>query len=222
MRSKEHRLEVFLVGEEDGREVRRATFHRDQMAAVHGHSCNIDVSRSTKLLNVNSVFLGHPDGTINLFSLGSSREEEGGPLTVRYSDSDDSDDSAENFIKRGVLTANFFGVVFHRTSSSTSGGGENCCNFALFSSSDGSPMASARDLEVYGQVYFSATNRHFIFSFADALHNQHFIVHDFSVYRSTSCSPSQRVAIKKFTLRDRCAKKEISSRHADIFFFSCL
>lgn len=189
-------LRVGRVKDSDGEEeaVAELTAEGDLARREDGTELD-DLSTCTKLMNRDFIYVGHPSGQIDLVPFGSCKEENGlSPMRVRYSPAG----GGECFIKRGVLTRTYFGAVFHRS-------GSPACSFSLFSTADGSPLASADDLEVYGRVYFSATDRHFAFSYADALHNQHFIVHDFAGRLSSSQQQQAKgkVVVKKFVLDDR-------------------
>lgn len=57
------------------------------------------------------------------------------------------------------------------------------------------------DVESYGRSYFSASDSYFLFSYADALHNQHFIGYKFIFNHSNTFAIGD--IKKEFVLLDR-------------------
>ena len=128
---------------------------------------NDTLTNSPTGLDETHAVVAHPNGCLQLFDLANGEE------TLSYNFSEFTTD---NMVRNVILTKNFCGVIFTQV---FAGRTEDKVNFKLIDRRSGRPLAREMDISAYGRVYFSASDIHFIFSFADALHNQHFIMHKF-------------------------------------------
>jgi len=179
---------VNRIKEDDGQEERVGSVQSAKdvrrnalLAPAHVH-----VVQARPLLSSNDtgevrLLLGHADGTLDLHHLHS-----GSRIGARY-----SPHSADNHLREMVLTETFFGAAAWNEKAKSK------CGYVVFDSRTGAEKARGDELEAYGRVYFSASDRYsgnylkssaynlafhfsfFVFSYADALYNQHFFIHDF-------------------------------------------
>ncbi len=171
--------------DDEGAEARVSTLTRRDISP--GQDVVVDLSTSALVHNGGRILVGHNCGAIDVFDLDRPGRDR---VSATYSDRPD------NHIKRSVLTDNYFGAVYSLEDRSTVG-------YCLFSTLDGSRLAgsSSSDIQVYGRSHVSATPTVFVFSYSDALHNQHFLVHDLS--DKLARPQAGQVIVRSFTLYDR-------------------
>ena len=133
---------------------------------MHDIRCRPDSVLNGQISATSYKFIiAHSDGTADLTHLNDNDHKLTQSLT--YSEAED------NVVMRSILRRNYHGFIFSRV---YEGKKETAVSFRLFKNSEGDAFAWKDRLEAYGRIYFSVTDEYFIFSYADALHNQHFVV----------------------------------------------
>ena len=157
-------------------------------SALSGLSPSDSLESSTILLNAENILIVHDGGTLNLVS----HAKDANVFSAKYSE------SSGNFVRSAVLTRSYCGAVFKRADGGDSVS-NNAYSYRLFRFDSGDPVVSRDGVEAYGRVFFSAGERYFVFSHADALYDQHFAVYDMNE-RKKGSGP---VVVKEFVLTDR-------------------
>ncbi len=123
-------------------------------------------------MNSQNLLLASQNGKLMLLDYTEERPTKDPLVLLEYSPSPD------NIVKEAVLTTRYCGLIYQRRSACVS-------SYVLFDlSSSNEPLAERRNISYYGRIFFSASPRFCVFAYGDALHNQHFIIHDFSKGKS--------------------------------------
>ena len=160
LRTRKDFIQIKYVEEETGEEIVYRTFQAKKF--LREGMANRNMRQCAYLLSERFLLLAHEDGCLDLV------DHVDNVISIRERYSKDE----ENFINKPILTETFCGVIYKSIGCTSDKG----LNFVIFDNECGNVLARREKIESYGRTYFSATKKFFVFSYADALHNQHFLV----------------------------------------------